>query len=421
MKLYKYQRRHVDRLLQILETKRGAFDLSATGTGKTICALTVAKELGRPAAVVAPLGTLPGWRRTAAALGVPLVSVNYESLTKSKGFVTPQGIKLPKNALVIYDEAHRCKNHKTGNAKTMLSIARSGYKILALSATIAHHAEHLRAWNDAWNLANTNSFSAFMYACGYYYEQNKWGGSWLPKTENAVDITRRRIAPFVSAMSIEDAGEMFKQNHVSIEIVSSQEDSALKKAYEDYFKALRASDKKTGGDHLVKELRARQASEKAKIPYVLEKVDDLIDEGYSVAVFCNFNETINELAIQLGGVSPAVVRGGQSPKEREAERLRFQENKTPVILCNLQSGGVGLDLHDINGKPRYSLIMPDWSAVNLKQALGRIHRAGAKSAAIQSILYSDVDVEVRMAEAVRAKLNNLDTLHDTETGVRGFV
>lgn len=418
MKPYKYQRKHIDRLIEILETKRGAFDLSATGTGKTLCALTVAKELGRPAAVVAPLGTLPGWRRTAEALGMPLVSVNYESLTKARGFVTPQEIKLPKNALVIYDEAHKCKNHKTGNAKTMLYIARSGYKILALSATIAHHAEHLRAWNDAFNLANTNSFSAFMYACGYYYEQSKWGGAWLPKSENSVDITRRRIAPFVSAMTIEDAGEMFKENSVSVEVVSSQEDPELKKAYEDYFKALCAGDKKTKGDHLVKELRARQASEKAKIPYILDRVDELTEEGFSVVLFCCFNETIDELRQSLAGHLPAVIRGGQSPAAREAERKRFQENKTRVILCNLQAGGVGLDLHDLHGQPRYSIILPDWSAVSIKQALGRIHRAGAKSPAIQQILYSDVEVEKRMAEAVRAKLHNLDTLHDSETGVK---
>mgnify|MGYP003553311118 FL=1 len=418
MKPFKYQRKHIDRLTQILETKRGAFDLSATGTGKTLCALTVAKELGRPAAVVAPLGTLPGWRRTAEALGMPLVSVNYESLTKARGFVTPQEIKLPKNALVIYDEAHKCKNHKTGNAKAMLRIARSGYKILALSATIAHHAGHLRAWNDAFNLANTNSFSAFMYACGYYYEQSKWGGAWLPKSENSVDVTRRRIAPFVSAMTIEDAGEMFKENSVSVEVVSSQEDPALKKAYEEYFRALRAGDKKTTGDHLVKELRARQASEKAKIPYILDKADELTEEGFSVVLFCCFNETIDELQRNLAGHLPAVIRGGQSPAAREVERKRFQENKTRVILCNLQAGGVGLDLHDLHGQPRYSIILPDWSAVSIKQALGRIHRAGAKSPAIQQILYSDVEVEKRMAEAVRAKLHNLDTLHDSETGVK---
>lgn len=421
MKPYKYQRRHIDRLTQILETKRGAFDLSATGTGKTPCALMVAKELGRPAAVVAPLGTLPGWRRTAEALGVPLVSVNYESLTKARGFVTPQKINLPKNALVIYDEAHKCKNHKTGNAKTMLRIARSGYKILALSATIAHHAEHLRAWNDAFNLANANSFSAFMYMCGYYYEQNKWGGSWLPKFDNSIDITRRLIAPFISAMTIEDAGEMFKGNSVSVEVVSSQEDPALKKAYEDYFKAMRAGDKKTKGDHLVKELRARQASEKAKLPFILDKVDELTEEGFSVAVFCCFNDTIDELQRSLARHLPAVIRGGQTPAAREAERKSFQENKTHVILCNLQAGGVGLDLHDLHGKPRYSIILPDWSAVSIKQALGRIHRAGAKSSAIQQILYSDVEVEVRMAEAVRAKLHNLDTLHYSETGVKTWI
>ena len=51
-----------------------------------------------------------------------------------------------------------------------------------------------------------------------------------------------------------------------------------------------------------------------------------------------------------------------------------------------QAGGTGLSLHDVNGEhPRVSLISPSFSAIDLKQALGRIHRAGAKSPAVQKL------------------------------------
>lgn len=395
------------RLVSILEKKRGALDLSATGTGKTVCTVSVAKLLKKPLVVVCPLGVIPGWKRTAEALDVPYQVWNYES-----SYVRAGNMALPKDALVIYDEAHRCKNYKTLNAKSMLRISRAGHKILALSATIAHHAEHLRAWNDAFRFG---AFSSFMYTCGYYYEANRYGGSWLPRYADSVERTKRVIAPFTSCMTLEDAKALFKENSVSVEIISSKEDKKLSALYEKTYKEKRKGDKTwIQGDHLTKMLRARQASEEVKIPYVVDEVERVVDEGRSVVVFCNFDDTLTDLFYALEKFKPAVIAGGQLPSIREAHRKAFQDGETFVILCNLQSGGVGLDLHDVNNRPRYSIILPSWSAVDLKQALGRTHRAGSKSAAVQKILYSDVPVEKKIAEAVKNKLHALDTLHDSE-------
>ena len=81
----------------------------------------------------------------------------------------------------------------------------------------------------------------------------------------------------------------------------------------------------------------------------------------------------------------------------------------------VQAGGTGLSLHDLNGKhPRVSLISPNFSAVDLKQVLGRVHRAGAKSTAVQKIVFANDTVEMRVCRAVRKKLNNLDLINDDE-------
>jgi len=312
---------------------------------------------------------------------------------------------------------HNCKNYKTQNAKTMLRVSRAGFKILTLSATLADHAEQLRAWNDAFRFSDAYSFSEFMYRCGYYYEKNRWGGSWLPRYENAIERTKRVIAPFSSIMTRPPG---FK-NQINVTVISSKEDKALAKLYEDTFKLLRSGDKKRDGDHLTRMLRARQASERAKIDYVIEKIVDLMAEGFSVPVFCNFNNTIDELAARLSGFNPAIIRGGQKPGERESERVRFQENKARVILCNIASGGVALDLHDVNGRPRYSLFFPPLSGVELKQGLGRIDRRGSLSDSTQEIIFSDVPAEVRVYEILKEKLSALDTLHDSEIDILGGV
>jgi superfamily II DNA or RNA helicase len=82
-------------------------------------------------------------------------------------------------------------------------------------------------------------------------------------------------------------------------------------------------------------------------------------------------------------------------------------------LVNTAAGGAGLSLHDLNGKyPRMAIISPTPSAVNLRQVLGRIHRDGAKSKALQKIVFAANTEEEDVCENVKKKLHNLDIIND---------
>jgi hypothetical protein len=81
----------------------------------------------------------------------------------------------------------------------------------------------------------------------------------------------------------------------------------------------------------------------------------------------------------------------------------------------IQAGGVGINLHDEHGgHPRVSLISPGFSAIDLRQTLGRIHRAGGQSPAIQKIIFAADSVEMRVCALVKKKLNHLDLINDDE-------
>ena len=109
----------------------------------------------------------------------------------------------------------------------------------------------------------------------------------------------------------------------------------------------------------------------------------------------------------------AEIRGGQFDLEREKAIEDFQSNRKRIMLCMISAGGVGISLHDETGDaPRVSIISPGFSAVELRQALGRIHRSGGKSPAIQYIVFADGTIEDTVRHAVRSKLNNLDLLND---------
>jgi superfamily II DNA or RNA helicase len=153
-----------------------------------------------------------------------------------------------------------------------------------------------------------------------------------------------------------------------------------------------------------------------KIPIFLELAKDALAEGNSVAIFVNFTATLNAIVDRMEFALPvSLVRGAQTEEARKESVSRFQSNDTKVMICMIQAGGVGLSLHDLHGgHPRVSIISPSFSAVELRQTLGRIHRAGSLSPAVQKIVFVRGTVEMNVCRSIKSKLNNLDLINDDE-------
>jgi hypothetical protein len=88
----------------------------------------------------------------------------------------------------------------------------------------------------------------------------------------------------------------------------------------------------------------------------------------------------------------------------------------------MRSGGVGISLHHdrVTTKPRHIILPPTWSAIDLAQALGRVHRLTTISETTQEVLWyaetREQDVKVRVelklqciAKAIVAKEQFVDT------------
>lgn len=170
---------------------------------------------------------------------------------------------------------------------------------------------------------------------------------------------------------------------------------------------------------IVKILRARQAVELFKTPIFVELALEGIEEGKSIAIFVSFKASLEAIqkVLKAKGVTCAIIRGGQTQTGRDLQVELFQNNTVHVILIMIQAGGLGLSLHDLNGRPRESLISPPYAAKELKQALGRIHRAGSLSKAIQKIVFVAGTVEEDACKSVRKKLANLGVLNDGDLTV----
>ncbi len=422
-----------------------ALNSSKTGTGKTVMAVQTAMRMRCAVAVIAPNATLPAWRKEFAEHGIiPIFVTNYEKIRRGmKPYLEKIGKRtmrwnLPENTLLIFDEVQRCKSPYTLNSLLLISAAMQRVNTLGLSATASEDCTEMRALGYALRLHSLNASTATAKSWTKWMEQygckqDIWG-SWHsgPKDKlrelHAIMYRDRAVR-----ITEEDMPEAFKANHIIEECVEFAALPAIRRFYRDAGLTVKvveafvereslkeadpeAYEKMQSSAHQLTEmLRARQYAEACKIPEISEMIGDLLEEEFSIAVFLNFRESVTGLqnSLKQAGIVSSVVMGGQSAEERSVQVKEFSDDRIRVIICTQAAGGVGLDgLQDLNGRyARVSLISPSFSAQELRQTLGRLPRAYAKSNVIQKILIANDTIEEHVMRAIKKKLANLDALH----------
>ena len=429
MQLYNWQKPHAKKVLGELRSKGCAIDASDTGTGKTYTSLWAAKEYGHLVFVICPKAVIPKWTELCADIGiVPIAIMNVERLKRSK-YVAYFGKQsyvwtIPIGTLVIVDEVHQFGGIKTGNAAILYATRAAKLPVIALSATVANSPLRLRALGFLMGLF-PSWYAFWPWALKHGAEEvtiMRWYAGVPHPIKTIQFIPEHRVAQegvkqiheeiFTAGKGFRlKSGESpgFPENHIVVEKLSFDRESDIRKAYAELEKKVKA----TGKLVVSQTIELRQQIELLRVKDLSVMVQELIEE-HSVVVFLNFRESVWRLKEHLKDLDPSVIIGEQNEIEREFERKRFQGNTTKVCICTFGAGGLGLDLHDLEGRPRISIINPPWSAVQLVQALGRIHRAGALSPAIQKLIYAAGTVEEEVAGRVEASLNNLNLLQDGE-------
>lgn len=415
MKLYDWQQPSADALLASLRENHVAADWSDTGTGKTAKAVWVAKQLGKPVAIICPKAVIPAWKRWCQDAGIePTFILNYEKLRTGS---TPYGDfvggawvwskPIVFDQLFIWDEVHKCKGPNSLNGKML--IASRPFYTLMLSATFASNPLDMKATGFVLGLHKYADFWPWCVRNGV--KKAPWGAMAYFGGKKKLAVIHEQMASKASRVRISELGDQFPDNEVYAEAYDCGDVQGL---YEDLQNRLAELERSKAADkpHPMTEiLRARQESELLRVPVITDLAESLLDEGRSVVIFCNFRNTLDGFLSYFKDTS--IIWGNQSTDERQSMIDAFQADETKVMLCQIQSGGVGVSLHDERGeRPRSSLICPTYSAIDLKQALGRIHRAGAKSKSVQRIIFAADSIEEAVMKKVRAKLHNIETLND---------
>lgn len=434
--LLAYQIPSVQRLVASLSSRKAVLDASDVGTGKTYSALAACRELGLKPLVVCPKSVIPSWQKAAKHFGLEIQAINYELVRRGGLEYCSQQTDLRGHTsfswdldaigctALIFDEVHRCKAQSSLNSKLLIAAKKQEIPTLALSATAMTDPTEMKAVGFLLDLFASPS-EHWSWCLHNGCSKGRFGGIKFGGSESHLRSIHQSIFPSRGTrIRVAELGDAFPETQIATQLVSlNGATDNVNEAYrlaEEAVERVRSKQATDSSHHLTLMLRARQISEASKLPLLADMIEDSVESGLSVAVFLNFQDSIATLkeavASKFGQeFHVSIIQGGQTSEERQAAIEAFQADRARVIIANIQAGGVGVSLHDLNGKhARISLISPTWSAIDLRQTLGRVHRAGGKTKSLQRIIYAQETVEEDVALRVQDKLDRLDQLNDGE-------
>jgi hypothetical protein len=465
-KLFPYQHDHVEGINYSLSTYNRCLDASDTGTGKTYTAIASCVSLGLKPFIICPKSVVSSWCNVLSYFNCDWYGIsNYEKIQNCKMFTkdsknntvdcpyikrmyvsNPEKEKdnsgvskkhkkkeskknsifnkskklnndelsedkigytfiwqnLPTDIVFIFDESHRCKNPKTLNSVLLYTLAKTSAKIMIISATVSDKPEN---------------FAITGYVLGLY-KNIRDSFNWMTKIgasySNVMSGVNDYLYPeYATRMRIRDLGNLFPDNQMIAECYDMDNANEIEKEYkliETEVNKLKNKEENSS-TALARILYARMRIETLKVPTFIELAKKYLSEGNAVAIFVNFTQSLKTIADELK--TTCVIHGQQSIDERNKAINDFNDDIQHMIVCNIRSGGCGISLHDQNGNfPRVSIISPSWSAQDIIQVLGRVHRANGKTPVRQRIVFCKGTIEEEICKNMKQKIQNIAHLND---------
>jgi SWI/SNF-related matrix-associated actin-dependent regulator 1 of chromatin subfamily A len=358
--------------------------------------------------------------------------VNYESLKKY--FVAP-GWSKPKDApfrlkdipfketinlfkSVVIDESHKCKDGTTQQAKFVMGITKGKEYVYELTGTpVVNKPKDLipqlviidRLKDIISHLPDTTGRDH----SGYRRFINRYCGGGNEATNlkelnyrlNATCFYRREKSEV-----LKDLPAKMRQV-ILCEITNRKEYEKAENEFVDYLKSVRGCTdaevrRKLRGEMMVKIGILKQISARGKVEVVRDHVDEIIDSGEKMVLFCS----LREIGDALKSLYPAAVmiRGGMSPEEKDLSVRKFQTDpNTKIAICSIKAAGVGLTL---TASSRVGFIEFPWTFADCEQCEDRTHRIGQEESVQASYFLGENTIDRYCYELIQKKKSIAQTI-----------
>lgn len=425
-------------LVNTLAKNGAAVDGSEMGTGKTFVAGAVIRHLNFPTLVVCPRVSIPIWKKMGLQIGAEFDCLNYEMIRTGR---TPYGKWADKSFqwasevhFLVFDEFHRCNGLNTQNSDLLIGAKNQRIYTLGLSATLGDNPAQLKAIGYLLGLHALNDrrtgpktiqpgFNRWAQRHGCYISNGGrpyFAGS-DERKRAVMGIINEQIFPARGVrVRKADLPGVFPECQIFAELYDMGDAAKVNVLWEEMgaamqeLKARMAFDKSPNNPN-TRLVRARQELELLKVPTFVEVARDTMAQGYSVALFVCFRQTLDELCRRLNikcRVDGSQV-GEKGARDRAEQVEIFQSNQERILGATIDAGCESLSLDDQDGNyPRVGIASLGYSAIKVQQLFGRLNRADSKSKAIYRIPLAAGTLDERVHRAVTAKLNRGEALMD---------
>lgn len=409
--LYGYQKQAVDFCL----TREGSALFFEQGTGKTWIIMGVIERMLEErehvrALIVVPLTNLEStWgklldRHFASEERLSYTLMNYEAVPKEV-----KRLRKRNWDLIVYDESQRLKDRGGLASRTAKKLTNSAKKRIILSGTpIEQSPQNLWAqmrfaapecFGDRWAPFEEE----FLYRTGYMGYKRKF-------REERMDVFLKRLEPYALRVRKEDVLQL---PPVTIKRVPV---ALLGRQREIYDQFEQDSVMTIRGREVTAELAITMTVKLQQICNGFLYTDDgeLVGIGRAklrktislihradkpVVVFFKYREDLRQLQNALGKYRLGVI-SGRTRKTRLATLEAFERAEIDVMLCQVKSGGVGIDLQRAHHAIFYSMT---FSYIDYEQALARVHRIGQIEPVTIWVVFAKDTVDAEIISSILRK------------------
>lgn len=427
------------RWLQFLrEFELGGILADDMGLGKSVQAIAHLLQLrhehadARPNLLVVPTSLVPNWLaeidRFAPSLRV--LTLHGPGRERLHGRIDESDVVITTYALLvrdeifterewdvaILDEAQAIKNAQSKVARTSAKI-RAKQRICLTGTPMENHLGEL------WSLFNFVMPHAL-------YDQRTFARMFRTPIEKQNsserrDVLARRIRPFVlrrtkSGVALQlpekieivervelaaDQRDLYESVRIAVqeEVRREIERLGLARSRIAVLDALLKLRQVCCDPRLVKLSSAARAHSSVKLEWLIETLEQLVEEGRHALVFSQFTSMIDLIKPELERAGIPYVELVGSTVDRATPVRRFQAGEVPVFLISLRAGGTGLNLTAADTVIHYD---PWWNPAVEQQATDRAHRIGQDKAVFvyKVVAAGTVEEKILQLQARKAEL-----------------
>lgn len=356
-----------------------------------------------------------------------VVILNYDVLKKYR-----EEIRAVQWHLAVFDEAHFLKESKTGRTKEVMGMKKTkrvekedgtieeqgafspipADRYMFLTGTpIVNRPKELfpiLQMIDPDGLGKNFMTYALRY-CGAFKTRFGWDFSGASNLDELQEVLRSRF--MVRRLKKDVLKELPAKRRQVLVLESKGLEDILEKekqTYDEYKDSIADGDFKTPAFQQMSEVRKAVAV--AKIPFIVEHVQEALEEIDKIFVAVHHYEVVDALVSAFG--SSAVHIDGRSKNEdRQAAVDRFQTDPTcKVFIGTIRAAGVGITLTASSTVIFGEL---DWTPGNVSQCEDRLHRIGQRDTVFVRHLVLEGSLDERMAQIIIDKQEVIDRALDT--------